>query len=338
MSNNNTRPHIATVGVIIVNWNSFDCLRRCLAELRKQTYPPKSVVVVDNNSDNAPSTLQCDVPDNTTYIKLSKNTGFAAANNLAASHLSECDWIALVNPDAFLASDCLQELVSASVRRPEFTYFAAKTVMVEHPDYLDGIGDVYHISGIAWRRGYGRHILSSIIVEDEVFAPCAAMAMYSRDVWVEARGFDEDYFCYFEDVDLAFRLRLMGYRCLFVPTAIAYHIGSATSGGQQSDFSVYHGHRNLVWTYVKNMPGYAFWLFLPLHLAMNLVTVLWFMALGRWRVIFRSKWDAVKGLGAIWCKRKQVQAMRRVPITDVIRLMDKRLLPIRRPPVPRPRA
>ena len=76
-----------------------------------------------------------------------------------------------------------------------------------------------------------------------------------------------------EDVDLGFRLRLAGHRCLYVPKSVVHHVGSGTTGGKNSDFSVYHGHRNLVWTYVKNMPGVLFWIFLPLHLAMNLVVL-----------------------------------------------------------------
>jgi GT2 family glycosyltransferase len=105
----------------------------------------------------------------------------------------------------------------------------------------------------------------------------------------KAGNFDEDFFCYFEDVDLGFRLRLSGYRCLFVPGAVAQHVGSGTSGGQHSDFATYHGHRNIVWTFVKNMPGVLFWLLLPLHLALNVVTLFWFAGHGRAGVIFRGQ-------------------------------------------------
>ena len=319
------------IGIAVVNWNSFDVLSRCLAAIKAQSLAPACVVVVDNGSDEAIAKLDGVLPKNVHYIRLAENTGFAHANNLAVEQMKECDWIALINPDAFPQPDWLEQLGNAARRRPEFAFFSSLTVTDEYPDYLDGTGDVYHVSGIAWRRGYGRHIAKTHIVEEEVFAPCAAAAMYRRDAWEEAGGFDEDYFCYFEDVDLAFRLRLLGYRCLFVPTAVARHIGSVTSGGQQSDFSVYYGHRNLVWTYIKNMPGYAFWLFLPLHLAMNLATLLWFSASGRWRIIFKAKWDALKGLKSAWSTRRVVQATRRVAVSEIVRRMDKRLIPIRRP-------
>ena len=114
------------------------------------------------------------------------------------------------------------------------------------------------MSGWAWQRGHGQRIgrVDDPEAAEEVFAPCAAAALYQRDAFQEVGGFDESYFCYFEDIDLGFRLRLAGHRCLYVPQAVALHLGAATAG-RESDFAVYHAHRNLVWTYVKNMPARA---------------------------------------------------------------------------------
>jgi GT2 family glycosyltransferase len=157
----------------------------------------------------------------------------------------------------------------------------------------------------------------------EVFSPCAAAAMYRRSILLEVGGFDEDYFCYVEDVDLGFRLRLAGYRCLYVPLSVAYHVGSGTTGGQHSDFALYHGHRNLVWTFVKDMPTLLFWLCLPLHLAMNMVALIVFTLRGHGPIIFRSKKDALLGLPKIWAKRKQVQKTRVVSWLSILRVMTK---------------
>ena len=321
----------ARVGVVIVNWNSFDVLKQCLDAIKAQSHKPVCVIVVDNGSDNASAELEGDLPDNTHYVRLNSNMGFAHANNLAVSQLKSCDWIGLINPDAFPRPDWLHALLAAARRRPEFSLFASMTLADQQPEYLDGTGDVYHISGIAWRRGYGRYTATARLIEEEVFAPCAAAALYRRDAWEEAGGFDEEFFCYFEDVDLAFRMRLLGHRCLFVPSAVARHIGAITSGGQQSDFSVYYGHRNLVWTYIKDMPGYAFWLFLPAHIAMNFLSVCWFVASGRWRVILRAKVDAIRGIPNAWRKRRVIQAKRKVSVAEIVRTMDKRVIPIRRP-------
>jgi GT2 family glycosyltransferase len=150
----------------------------------------------------------------------------------------------------------------------------------------------------------------------EVFSACAAAALYRRDALLEIGGFDERYFCYVEDVDAGFRLRLRGYRCLYVPDAVAHHVGSATTG-KGSDFSTYHGHRNLVWTFFKDMPGPLLALYLPQHLILNVLSVVWFSMRGQARTILRAKWDALRGLPAVLRDRRRVQRLRRIGARDL---------------------
>jgi GT2 family glycosyltransferase len=111
-----------------------------------------------------------------------------------------------------------------------------------------------------------------------------------------------------------------------VPDAVVRHVGSATTGGQHSDFSVYHGHRNLVWTYFKNMPWPLFWLYLPQHLLLNLVSIVYFSLRGQGRVILKAKWDAIKGLPRILRERRRVQKNRRISSWELRRVMTKGLL------------
>ena len=142
---------------------------------------------------------------------------------------------------------------------PDVAAFASQMRLDATPDRLDGAGDSYHVSGRAWRNGHNAPAADWPAGEHEVFAPCAAAALYRRAAFEEVGGFDESYFCYFEDVDLGFRLRLHGYRSLYVPSSVVRHVSSALSG-YRSDFAVYHGERNSVWTFVKNMPAPLFWL------------------------------------------------------------------------------
>ena len=114
---------------------------------------------------------------------------------------------------------------------------------------------------------------------------------------------------------------------VYVPDAVVYHVGSATSGGKHSDFSIYHGHRNLVWTYIKDMPAVLFIGLLPLHLLMNLVSVVWFTLHGKGAVILRAKIDAINGIPKMWRKRKLIQSNRTASLKDIWRVMDKRLIP-----------
>ena len=109
-----------------------------------------------------------------------------------------------------------------------------------------------------------------------------------------------------------------------MPDAVVRHVGSASTG-KDSDFAVYHGHRNLVWTYVKNMPGLLFWLYLPQHIAANVYIIIRYALKGEacWRVVLKAKWDAIKGIPAMWKKRREIQARRVVSGWEIRRMMEK---------------
>lgn len=315
------------VAIIIVNWNTGALLQRCIMSLNKLILPPDAVIVVDNASTDSSADGLEECYPNAKVIRLGQNIGFAAANNYAAGLVSDdCDWIALLNPDAFPEPDWLASLMDAVKKHPEYKFFGSRLMNANQPSMIDGIGDVNHISGLVWRDGHENEADASMFKTKEIFSPCGAAALYDKAAFVEANGFDEDYFCYVEDVDLGFRLRLLGYRCLYVPESVVHHIGSATTG-DGSDFSIYHGHRNLVWTFFKNMPGMLFWLLLPLHILLNIFTVIWFCLRGKFSVILPSKVDAFQGIPSMWKKRRAIQKKRKASLRDIWRVLDKSFLP-----------
>lgn len=314
---------IAPVTVVIVNWNGEKYLRRCLLALLSQTVCPQEIIVVDNASTDASPDVVRGFPS-IRFLSQNENLGFARGNNLAIECANRnSEFIVLLNPDAFVESGWLEALLEAARDVSSADAFASRLVAAEDPAILDGEGDVYHISGLVWRSRHGDAVTASDGDVREIFSPCAAAAMYRRSVLENVGGFDEDFFCYVEDVDLGFRLRLAGHRCVYVPKSIAHHVGSGTSGGPRSDFSVYYGHRNLVWAYVKNMPGALFWIFLPLHLLMNLCAVVFFTLRGQGRVIWRAKLDAMIGLSKMWEKRREIQRRRAVSLQSILCLLNK---------------
>lgn len=318
------------VTTIIVNWNAGDLLVRCVAALLSQTLLPHEIIVVDNASTDGSLKEILDKFPSVRVFESTQNLGFAAANNLAVQEASSAsEWVALLNPDAFPEPGWLEALLCAAIDHPECAILGSRLMDANSPGVVDGIGDVYHASGLVWRAGHGTLLGENESEAREIFSPCAAAALYRKDALLAAGGFDEDFFCYVEDVDLGFRLRLLGHRCWYVPDSVALHVGSAVTG-RRSDFSVYHGHRNLVWTFVKNMPGVLFWLLLPLHLALNLVSIIRFVLRGQGAVILRAKRDAVLGLPKMWRKRQQIQEARVASVRDIWRALDKRLLPISR--------
>lgn len=319
---------ISGVAVIIVTWNASALLAGVLDALSRQTFAPQRVVVVDNGSADAKmiATLIALHPG-VEWMPLPDNRGFAVANNAGIAQCTGVEFIALLNPDAFPEPEWLEHLVSAAKSNLESASFASRLLMHLNPDILDGAGDCMSIYGKPQRRGHGLRSDGLFMKADPIFCPSAAAALFRRHALVEIGGFDDDYFCYVEDIDLGFRLRLAGYQATYVPEAVVHHVGSATTGGQHSDFSVYHGHRNLVWTFVKNMPGALFWLLLPLHLLLNLATIAVFIGRGQGRVILRSKRDAIKGLPQAWAKRKKIQAGRVATAREIWRVLDKSLFP-----------
>lgn len=312
------------VAVIIVNWNSGELLRRCILSLTKQRFHIDELIVVDNASTDSSATgLEQYFPD-IKIIKHDKNIGFAAANNLGVKFVQKSEWIVLLNPDAFPEPDWLFKLMSAVQKYPEYSSFSCRMLKADNPHILDGAGDDYHFSGLVWRRGHGYKAENNHTSFQEVFSPCAAAALYRKEDFLKVGGFDEDLFCYVEDVDIGFRLRLSGHRCLYVPEAVVHHIGSAITG-KRSDFSLYYSHRNLVWVFVKNMPSPLFYFLLPSHILLNIISLLWFSLQGHATIIWKAKIDAFKGLSKMLKKRSIIQSSKKESCLGLWHIISKGL-------------
>lgn len=319
---NSDDKNTASIALIIVNWNSGGWLRRCLLGIAEQTMQPQQVLVVDNAStDQSLDGVDLILP-HVKIIRETKNLGFAKANNIALKSIENTQWTVLLNPDAIPEPDWLENLILAEQAYPEYSFFACKMLDAADTLRLDGIGDVYHTSGHAWRKGFGRNSSRRGKTVNECFSPCAAAAMYRTDIIQQAGGFDERFFCYFEDIDLGFRLRLLGYRCLYVPEAVVTHAGSAATG-KRSDFSVYYGHRNMIWTYCKNMPWLLFWIYLPQHIVMNIIGIFVLFLRGQGAVAVKAKYDAIRQLRGVWLDRREIQRKRQIKSMTLWRFMSK---------------
>ncbi len=299
----------AKIAVVLVNWNSGKFLRNCLNALQNQILLPDQVIIADNAStdDSLPGEQEYQLP--LTILRLSENTGFSYANNRAVESLdTTIDWIVLLNADTRPDPHWLANLLDAATNNPGFDFFASTLLSMEEPGIYDGTGDRLFYSGLAKRHRYRKKVENNP-GNCEVFAPCAAAAMYRSSIFREVSGFDDAYFCYFEDVDLAFRLRLKGFKCLWVSNATVLHYGGGLTE-HVSDTPVYYGHRNMVWNYFKNMPLPLLALLLPFHILANIVTVAYYSFKGKRLIIFNAKKDAILGLPAVWAQRKHTQAGR----------------------------
>jgi GT2 family glycosyltransferase len=141
-----------------------------------------------------------------------------------------------------------------------------------------------------------------------------------RDAFDEVRGFDGRYFCYFEDVDLCFRLRLAGWRILQSPNAVVAHVGGGVSEAK-SRFAQYHGARNRLWTFVKCMPATLFWPLLAFHLALSAAAVSVAALRGQGFAGWRGLTAGVAELAPIWRTRRDVQRRRRATTFQIARML-----------------
>ncbi|GJL94179.1 MAG: glycosyl transferase [Hyphococcus sp.] len=305
------------ISIIIVNYNAGDRLEKCIRCLNAQTLQPLEIIVVDNASTDNSLETALNRP-NIVVIEAGENLGFAAANNLAAKK-AKGEFIALLNPDAYADPDWLKELATAITDYPDVDAFGSLQLQADNPEILDGAGDAYHPFGLAYRGHYGWPTQSAPET-GECFAPCAAAAIYRRSTFLSLGGFEEKFFCYFEDVDLGFRLQLSGKRAMQIKSAKVLHEGSGISGAA-SPFTVYHGHRNRIWTHYLNMPLVLLLPTLPFHFLTNLYLFARLTVAGNARAYLKAMVDAHKALPSLMSERRKRQKNRIVPIKYLARIM-----------------
>lgn len=219
-------PRSPAVSVVIPTWNGYELLRDALGSLRRQSLQGAEVVVVDNGStDGTPERLAAEYPE-VTVLALPTNRGFAAAVN-EGIRASSGEVVVLMNNDTVAEPGWLEALVRAVESAPDIGACASRMLIAAAPDRIDSAGD--RMGLFASAIGHGEPDGPHFSTRREVLTASAGAAAYRRSVLEEVGLFDERFFAYFEDVDLGLRLRLAGYRCVYVPEARIHHVGSATA-------------------------------------------------------------------------------------------------------------
>jgi len=307
--------------ILILFWQSDQYLQRCLQSLETQTFQDFEVILLDNGASQPPDTvIMAGFQDlRITQLHSETNLGFAGGNNLAARS-AVGEYLVLLNSDAFPEQDWLEVLHTQALLHPNH-FFASRLKMADQPGYLDGEWNEVHCSGLVLRRNYGQPLNKAYKTRRLVLSACAAACAYPKLAFDTVGGFDEDFFAYMEDIDLDFRIQLAGWRCLYLPNAVVHHVGSGSTK-TQSGFGIYYGQRNLIWAFFKNMPGWLFWLLLPLHVTINLFYLLASVFMDEGNILRRAKKDAFKRLPVIWQKRKAIQSQRKASIWYIVRLLN----------------
>ena len=312
----------ASVTVVIPNWNGERFLEMCLGSLRGQSSHGFETIVVDNGStDGSIDFIERRFPE-VKVVSLAENKGFAAAVN-AGIEASATGFVALLNNDTEQDRRWLEALVGAADAHPECAFFASKLVDFHDRRVLDGAGDAMRLSGLPYRLGHGEIDRGQFDEPCYVFGACAAAALYRKSLFEEVGLFDEDFVSYCEDGDLSFRARLAGHRCLYVPGAVVYHMGSASTGGKRSPTATRLGTRNSLSLLVKDLPLSAAVHVLPFFLLGQLARLATAAATGTLRAYLEGIVGAWRLLPTMREKRTEIQKRKLVSDAEVRRMLRR---------------
>jgi len=304
--------------IITPNYNGNDFLKNYFESVLEQTYTNFKVIFIDNSTNQ----------DSYNYIKqfygeklgkgkiilvnTPKNYGFAKSNNLGikmAFKDTECKYIICLNNDTCVKPDFLKELIISTEKHPEAASIQSKMIWGTDPNLIDSVGLEYSKNGLGFNRGAYESV-KKYKEEVEIFGSCAGACLFRRDsledVKIDDEYFDEDFFAYYEDFDLALRLRWAGWSSWYSPRAIVYHYKGGT-GGIKSDFTIYHNWRNYTWTVFKNIPTFYLVKYGILIFLTELMQLFINITRKKMKTIFKAKIDAYSSIGKFFKKKDKIR-------------------------------
>jgi GT2 family glycosyltransferase len=290
------------VAVVIPNWNGCSLLDTCLRTLATQSWRDFAVIVVDNGSTDG--TVEW-VRKEFRWVRVmanEENQGFGRAVNQGIC-ASGSRYVVTLNNDTKPEPGWLAALVNAELD-PTVGMCASRMLFADRPEVIDSAGLCLDRAGIAWDRRGGEADDGREAGPVEVFGPCGGAALYRRAMLDEIGLFDEDFFAYLEDVDLAWRARQAGWRCLYAPAARVLHHHSATSV-EGSSFKRYLLGRNKIWLIAKNYPFARLWPYVPLLLLYDLAAVFYSLAARRDTHALRGRLAGLMAAKRMWRKRQR---------------------------------
>ncbi len=300
-SNKNSSP---TVAIVIPNWNGKHYLEACLTTLFAQDFTDFEVYVVDNAStDDSVSLVKGKFPQ-VHLIENTANVGLCIANNQGIL-ATQAELVMMLNNDTEVEPACLGHLVRAIEADPEIGMAASKMMLTDQRNMIESAGIVIDKAGIAWGLESGDIDRGNETAVVPVFGACGGAALYRRAMLLEIGLFDEDFFVYLEDADVAWRGQWAGWKGVYVPQAIVYHAHSATIK-EGSPFKTRLLGRNKLWMICKNYPFPQLTWYGPLILLYELLAIGYGIVSGRGLPTLNGRWEALRYLPAILAKRRQV--------------------------------
>lgn len=313
------------VSVVIVHWNERDLLRNCLSSLEQVNYPNREIIVVDNAStDGAPEMVRTEFPS-VKLIVNTENTGFARGNNIGIRQAGG-RYIVALNADTTVEPNWIRAQVGVMEADPRIGLCQGKMMLLREPGKINSVGMVLTRNGLVKHVGDGEVDIGQYSRPRPIFGVSGACAFCRRETLDQIGLFDEDFFAYYEDLDLSWRARVRGWDCVFVPTAVVHHFRNATSARNDSLYwhLRYLNQRNRIWALLKNLSWGSLLCRAPWLLSFDVVMTAkglkaW-ITRSRRPVELQARWDALRGLGKTLRKRRELQRARVAREADVLRL------------------
>ena len=246
------------VSIITPNFNGENFLNIYFESLISQNKHIREVVIVDNGStDNSVNIIKdyqknLDYPLQIILIQNKKNLGFAKATNQGIK-IAQSELLLFLNNDVELNNNSISPLINCITKDDFIFSSASKMIQFNNRNLIDDAGDEYTLLAYTKKVGNGQNI-NKYTKEREIFSSCAGAALYKRSLVIKLGCFDENFFAYMEDVDLAYRAQINGYKNVYCPESIVYHIGSGSSGSKYNEFKIRLSARNNVLVIYKNLP------------------------------------------------------------------------------------
>jgi GT2 family glycosyltransferase len=304
--------------VIIPNWNGKHYLTECLESIRRQTLLDFEIVLVDNGSTDGSVEFVKNCYPEARVLEFPENIGFAAAVN-AGIKVAWGEYIVLLNNDTEVVTDWLERLACEINAHPGIFIFASKLVDYFDRVVIDSAGDGMDLFLGPYKIGE-RQASDSFQISSEIFGACGGGGCYKRGLFDQIGFFDEDFFAYFEDIDLSFRANWFGFRCLSVPGAIIYHKVGGTSDttlARRDRFDIMR-RRNFMFLIVKNYPLSFLLSCFPFIGATHCLLFLVNLRRGRFRVAFMTQLEILRGLPGMLKKRKTILSTRRITNKEML--------------------
>lgn len=307
--------------IIIPNWNGAKHLPTCLESLGAQTFRDFEVLVADNDSHDESRALLAERYAWVRVVALDRNYGFTGACN-AGLAAANGEIKILLNNDTECPPDWLDEVLAGFERHPEAGLIASKMLLFDQRDTFHTAGDLYKWNGVPANRGVWTKDVGQYS-EGEVFSACGGSAAYRREMLEQVGLLDTDFFFSCEDVDLAWRAQLAGWKAVYVPKAVVYHKLSATGAGVTASF---HDGRNFIYILIKDVPAVVWRKYWREIIAAQL-QMSW-AALKAWRgaaarARLRGQLAGLLAIPRLLGKRRAVQAARNVSDAYVLSLLSE---------------